>query len=73
MAETSHAGAQLDTRHVLLASLVGSAIGAALVGGSAPIIATLLLAADHGQWRWIAAFIALSAAISLAAVMSART
>ena len=51
----------------------GYQIGAALVGGTAPLIATLLLSVDHGQWRWIAAFIALSAAISLAAVTNAGT
>jgi len=49
----------------------GYQIGAALVGGTAPLLATLLLSVDHGQWRWIAAFIALSAAISLAAVTNA--
>jgi MFS family permease len=49
----------------------GYQIGAALVGGTAPLIATLLLSADHGRWRWIAAFIALSSAISLAAVAGA--
>ena len=51
----------------------GYQIGAALVGGTAPLIATLLLSADHGKWRWIAAFIALSAATSLASVRSAGT
>ena len=51
----------------------GYQIGAAPVGGTAPLIAMLLLSADHGQWRWIAAFIALSAAISLAAVTRAGT
>jgi MFS family permease len=45
----------------------GYQIGAALVGGTAPLIATLLLSVDHGRWRWIAAFIALSSAISFAA------
>jgi MFS family permease len=37
---------------------VGYQIGGALVGGTAPLVGTLLLAADHGRWRWIACYIA---------------
>ena len=37
---------------------VGYQIGGALVGGAAPLVGTLLLAADHGRWRWIACYIA---------------
>jgi len=49
----------------------GYQIGAALVGGTAPLIATLLLTADQGRWRWIATFIALSAGVSLTVVSGA--
>src|SRR5882672_2229760 len=37
---------------------VGYQIRGALVGGTAPLVGTLLLAADHGRWRWIACYIA---------------
>jgi MFS family permease len=50
----------------------GYQIGAALVGGTAPLFATLLLAADHGRWRWIAVYIAVLAAISLVTVATAK-
>lgn len=36
----------------------GYQIGGALVGGTAPLVGTLLLAADHGRWRWVACYIA---------------
>jgi MFS family permease len=45
----------------------GYQVGAALVGGTAPLIATLLLSADHGHWRWIAAYIVVLSTISLIA------
>ena len=50
----------------------GYQIGGALVGGTAPLFATLLLAADHGRWRWIAAYIAVLSAISLVTVATPR-
>lgn len=43
-------------------------IGAALIGGTAPLVATLLLSADHGRWRWIAVYIVVIALISVIAV-----
>ena len=46
---------------------LGYQIGAALVGGTAPLVATLLLAEDHGNWRWIAVYIAIISAISFVA------
>jgi len=48
---------------------LGYQIGAALVGGTAPMIATWILASDGGNWRFIALYIVLSAVISLAAVL----
>jgi MFS family permease len=46
---------------------VGYQIGGALVGGTAPLVGTLLLAADHGRWRWIACYIAGISLVSLIA------
>jgi MFS family permease len=46
----------------------GYQIGAALVGGTAPVVGTLLLAADHGRWRWIACYIASISLVSFIAV-----
>lgn len=51
---------------------LGYQIGGALVGGTAPFVATLLLAADHGRWRWIALYIAVIAFISLLAIPRGR-
>ena len=51
---------------------LGYQIGGALVGGTAPLVATLLLAVDHGRWRWIAIYIAVISAISLLAVPHGR-
>jgi MFS family permease len=48
---------------------LGYQIGAALVGGTAPLVATLLLSADHGRWRWIALYIAGISFVSLIAVV----
>jgi len=48
---------------------LGYQIGAALVGGTAPLVATLLLSADHGRWRWIALYIACISFVSLIAVV----
>ena len=48
---------------------LGYQIGAALVGGTAPLVATLLLSADHGRWRWIAVYIVVLTLISVAAVV----
>jgi len=47
----------------------GYQIGGALVGGTAPLVGTLLLALDHGRWRWIACYIASISLISCAAVL----
>jgi metabolite-proton symporter len=47
----------------------GYQIGAALVGGTAPLVGTLLLAADHGRWRWIACYIASISLVSGIAVI----
>jgi metabolite-proton symporter len=47
---------------------LGYQIGAALVGGTAPLVATLLLSADHGRWRMIAVYIVVIALISFVAV-----
>ena len=51
---------------------LGYQIGGALVGGTAPFVATLLLASDHGRWRWIACYIAAISFISLLAVPRGR-
>ena len=47
----------------------GYQIGGALVGGTAPLVGTLLLALDHGRWRWIACYIAGISLISCIAVL----
>jgi MFS family permease len=47
----------------------GYQIGGALVGGTAPLVGTLLLAADHGRWRWIACYIASISLVSFIAVI----
>ena len=47
---------------------LGYQIGAAVVGGTAPLVATWLLAVDHGSWRWIACYVAVLAALSALAV-----
>ncbi len=47
----------------------GYQIGGALVGGTAPLVGTLLLALDHGRWRWIACYIASISLISSIAVL----
>jgi MFS family permease len=52
---------------------LGYQIGAALAGGTSPLIGTWLLARSHGQWYGIALFIALTATISgLAVALGAR-
>ncbi len=48
---------------------LGCQLGAALAGGTAPLIATMLLVTDQGRWRWIACYIALISLISFFAVM----
>ncbi len=50
----------------------GYQIGAALVGGTAPLIATLLISANHGRWHWVAAYVALLSATSIAALCAFR-
>jgi len=37
---------------------LGYQVGAALVGGTAPLVATLLLSLDHGRWRSVALYLA---------------
>jgi metabolite-proton symporter len=51
----------------------GYQIGGALVGGTAPLVGTLLLALDHGRWRWIACYIASISLISCIAVLQSAT
>lgn len=51
---------------------LGSQLGAAIAGGSAPLIATWLLSRSGGSWTSIAAYTALTAAVSLVAVFSIR-
>jgi MFS family permease len=51
----------------------GYQIGGALVGGTAPLVGTLLLALDHGRWRWIACYIAGISLISCIAVLQSVT
>src|SRR5882757_617968 len=51
----------------------GYQIGGALVGGTAPLVGTLLLALDHGRWRWIAFYIASISLISCIAVLQSVT
>ena len=51
----------------------GYQIGGALVGGTAPLVGTLLLAYDHGRWRWIACYIASISLISCIAVLQSVT
>ena len=51
----------------------GYQIGGALVGGTAPLVGTLLLALDHGRWRWIACYIASISLISCIAVLQSVT
>jgi metabolite-proton symporter len=46
---------------------LGYQLGSALAGGTAPLLATLLLSADQGRWRYIALYIACIASISWAA------
>lgn len=48
---------------------LGYQIGAALVGGTAPMAATLLLRMDGGNWRFVALYIIGSAAVSFGAVI----
>lgn len=47
---------------------LGYQIGAAIAGGTAPFVATLLVAVDAGRWRWIAAYLVLMSVISLGAL-----
>jgi len=54
-------------------SSFGYQIGGALVGGTAPLVGTLLLAHDHGRWRWIAFYIASISLISCIAVLQSVT
>jgi metabolite-proton symporter len=48
---------------------LGYQIGAALAGGSAPLIATWLLTRYHGHWGAVAAYIAATAVISGSAIL----
>jgi len=47
----------------------GYQIGGALVGGTAPLVGTVLLSVDHGRWRWIACYIASISLVSFIAVL----
>ncbi|WP_154817256.1 hypothetical protein [Burkholderia cenocepacia] len=47
---------------------LGSQIGAAVAGGTAPLIATWLLRESNGSWVSVAVYIAICAAISFFAV-----
>lgn len=47
---------------------LGYQIGAALIGGTAPLLATALLALDHGSWRFIALYMAFTSLLSATAV-----
>lgn len=47
---------------------LGSQIGAALAGGTAPLVATWLLHVSGGRWHWIALYMALCASVSFVAV-----
>lgn len=47
---------------------LGYQIGAALIGGTAPLLATLILARDDNHWRWIAVYIIATALLSALAV-----
>jgi metabolite-proton symporter len=49
---------------------LGYQIGAALAGGTAPLIGTWLLARNHGDWTSLAAYIMLTALISATAVLA---
>ena len=51
---------------------LGYQIGAALAGGTAPLIATWLLASSGGSWTPIAIYLALTSAVSILAVSFAR-
>jgi MFS family permease len=48
---------------------LGHQLGAALAGGTAPLIGTMLLVTDHGRWRWIACYVAVVSLISFLAVL----
>ncbi|MFT3906896.1 MAG: MFS transporter [Steroidobacteraceae bacterium] len=50
---------------------LGYQIGAALVGGTAPLLATWILARDGNRWSWIAAYIVVTALLSGFAVVRA--
>jgi MFS family permease len=51
---------------------LGYQLGAALVGGTAPLLATWMVSADGGHWRWVAAYmIALAGASALGVVNQA--
>ena len=51
---------------------LGYQLGAALAGGTAPLIATWLLGRYQGAWQPVAIYLLVTAAISLVAVMSVR-
>lgn len=51
---------------------LGYQLGAALAGGTAPLIATWLLGKYQGAWQPVAIYLLVTAAISLVAVMSVR-
>jgi MFS family permease len=48
---------------------LGYQVGAALAGGTAPLVGTVLLVTDHGRWRWIACYVALISLVSFLAVL----
>jgi metabolite-proton symporter len=51
---------------------LGYQLGAAVAGGTAPLIATALLSAFHNSWVPVAFYIVLTGAISLAAIAATR-
>lgn len=51
---------------------LGYQLGAALAGGTAPLIATWLLGKYQGAWQPVAIYLLVTAAISLVAVLSVR-
>ncbi|CAG7845219.1 Inner membrane metabolite transport protein YhjE [Pseudoclavibacter triregionum] len=52
---------------------LGYQVGAALVGGTAPLIATGLMEAFHGSWVPVAVFIIAMAVISIVSILLARS
>lgn len=51
---------------------IGYQLGAALAGGTAPLIATALLKAFHGSWVPVAVYMMITGLISLGAILAVR-